>query len=110
MTREIHLLVFPVTDVEGAKGFFTKFLGTEPYVDGPYYVGYKVGNLEVGLDPNSQAGPIPYVDVSDIKSSLEEMTQAGAEIAQDVKDVGGGLRIAQLKDSDGNVVGLRQGS
>jgi predicted enzyme related to lactoylglutathione lyase len=38
------------------------------------------------------------------------MTEVGAEIVQDVKDVGGGMLIAQVKDADGNVVGLRQES
>jgi predicted enzyme related to lactoylglutathione lyase len=38
------------------------------------------------------------------------MTEVGAVIVQDVKDVGGGLLIAQVKDADGNVVGLRQQS
>jgi len=73
-----------------------------------YYVGYKVGDLEVGLDPNSKVGPIAYADVKDIRSSLQELTKAGAVVVQDVGDVGGGLLIAQVKDQDGNVVGLRQ--
>jgi len=48
------------------------------------------------------------MDVKDIKSSLQAMVKVGAEIVQDVKEVGGGLLIAQVKDVDGNVVGLRQ--
>jgi predicted enzyme related to lactoylglutathione lyase len=110
MARNIKLLVYPVKDVERAKAFYGKFLGVEPYVASPYYVGYKVGNQEVGLDPNSNAGPIAYTDVEDIKSSLQAMIEVGAMIVQDVKDVGGGLLIAQVKDADGNVVGLRQQS
>lgn len=51
-----------------------------------------------------------YVDVEDIKSSLQDMVNVGAEVIQDVKDVGSGLLIAQVKDTDGNVVGLRQQS
>ena len=64
----------------------------------------------MGLDPNSKIGPIAYTDVKDIKSSLQAMVKVGAEIVQDVKEVGGGLLIAQVKDVDGNVVGLRQQS
>ena len=108
MTPSIELIVYPVKDIEKAKSFYGKFLGVEPYVEGPYYVGYRVGEQEVGLDPNSKVGPIGYTDVEDIKSSLQAMTEVGAEIIQDVKDVGGGLLIAQVKDADGNVVGLRQ--
>ena len=108
MVNNIKLLVYPVKDVEKAKAFYKKFLDTEPYVASAYYVGYRVGDQEVGLDPNSKAGPIAYTDVKDIKSSLQALTQVGAEIVQDVKDVGGGLLIATVKDADGNVVGLRQ--
>jgi predicted enzyme related to lactoylglutathione lyase len=38
------------------------------------------------------------------------MVKVGAEVVQDVKEVGGGLLTAQVKDLDGNVVGLRQQS
>jgi len=110
MEKSIKLLVYPVTDIGKAKAFYNKFLGVKPYVDSPYYIGYKVGDLEVGLDPNSTVGPVSYTDVTDIEASLKEMTEAGAEIVQDTKDVGNGLLIAQVKDTDGNVVGLRQQS
>ncbi len=110
MTYNIKLLVYPVKDIEKAKAFYGKFLDAEPYVAGNYHVGYRVGEMEVGLDPNSKIGPIAYVDVEDIKSSLQAMVEAGAEIVQDVKGVGGGLLIAQVKDANGNVVGLRQES
>ena len=108
MAPSIKLIVYPVKDIEKAKSFYGKFLGVEPYVEGPYYVGYRVGEQEVGLDPNSKVGPIGYTDVKDIKSSLQAMTEVGAEIVQDVKDVDGGVLIAQVKDADVNVVGLRQ--
>jgi len=110
MAQNIKLIVYPVKDIEKAKAFYGKFLDVEPYVEGPYYVGYRVGDQEVGLDPNSKIGPIAYTDVKDIKSSLQTMVTVGAEVVQDVKEVGGGLLTAQVKDVDGNVVGLRQQS
>jgi predicted enzyme related to lactoylglutathione lyase len=108
MAQTINLIVYPVKDREKAKAFYGRFLGAEPYVDSAWYVGYKVGNQEVGLDPNSRVGPIVYTDVKDIRSSLQAMIEAGAEVVQDVKAVGDGLLIAQIRDADGNVVGLRQ--
>lgn len=108
MAQNIKLIVYPVKDIEKAKAFYGKFLDVEPYAESPYYVGYRVGDQEVGLDPNSKIGPIAYTDVKDIKSSLQAMVKVGAEVVQDVKDVGGGLLIAQVKDVDGNVVGFRQ--
>jgi predicted enzyme related to lactoylglutathione lyase len=109
MANLIPLIVFPVTDVEKAKTFYNAFLGVEPYADSAYYVGYKVGDLEVGLDPHGQA-VVSYIEVEDIQSSIKELEAAGAELHLDAKDVGGGLLIAQVKDADGNVLGLRQPS
>ena len=110
MAKSIKLLVYPAKDIRKAKTFYSKFLGVEPYIDSPYYVGYRVGGQEVGLDPNAKIGPIAYTDVEDIEASLKEMANAGAEIVQDIKDVANGLLIAQVKDANGNVVGLRQQS
>ncbi|MGH9983375.1 MAG: VOC family protein [Nitrososphaeraceae archaeon] len=108
MAQNIKLIVYPVQDIEKAKAFYGKFLDAEPYVESAYYVGYRVGDQEVGLDPNSKLGPIAYTDVKDIKSSLQAMIEVGAEVVQDVKEVGDGLLIAQVKDADGNIIGLRQ--
>ena len=53
MVQSLRLIVFPVRDIDKASVFYSKLLGVEPYVSSPYYVGYKVGELELGLDPNS---------------------------------------------------------
>jgi predicted enzyme related to lactoylglutathione lyase len=107
MAQDVKLIVYPVKDLAVAKTFYGKFLGVEPYADGEYYVGYKLGNLEVGLDPNGQE-VIAYIDTDDIKSELQALTGAGATTHQEPKDVGGGLLIAKVKDADGNTLGLRQ--
>jgi predicted enzyme related to lactoylglutathione lyase len=104
----ITVLAYPVSDIDEATTFYTKFLGVEPYVKSPYYVGFRLGDQEIGLDPNSKVGPIAYTDVEDIKASLAEMTSIGAEVVQDITDVARGLLIAQVKDTSGNVVGFRQ--
>ena len=106
MANNIQLIVFPVSDVEKAKKFYDTYLGVEPYVDGHYYVGYKVGDLEIGLDPNGKA-VVSYIDTDDIEASLKTLKDAGAEVEMEPKDVGGGLTVAQVK-IEGNVMGLRQ--
>ncbi len=107
MAQNITVIAYPVKDLEAAKKLYSKFLGVEPYVDSPYYVGYKLNNLEVGLDPNGQE-IVSYIEVADIKSYLQTLVDAGATIHQDIKNVGGGMLIAQVKDANGNVLGLRQ--
>ncbi len=108
MAQNIMVIVYPVRDAGKARTFYSRFLETEPYVDSPYYIGYKAGNMEVGLDPHSRIGPIAYIDVKDIRYSIQAMVEAGAQVVQDAVDVGGGLLIARVKDTDGNVVGFRQ--
>jgi predicted enzyme related to lactoylglutathione lyase len=109
MPNTIKLIVFPAKDLNKAKSFYRKFLGVEPYVDGVYYVGYKIGDLEVGLDPNGQ-NIVSYTDVDDIASSLKELKATGATVHMDAKIVGDDLLVAQVKDPDGNILGLRQRS
>ncbi len=87
-------------------------LGVEPYVDSAYYVGFRVGDQEIGLDPNGHnkgmTGPIGYCQVDDIQKSLQVLLDAGAQTQQEVTNVGGGLLIAWVKDADNNLIGLRQ--
>jgi predicted enzyme related to lactoylglutathione lyase len=112
MDQGIRLLVYPVKDLTRAKALYSKFLGTTPYAEGPYYVGFRVGEQEIGLDPNGHkqgmTGPIGYVYVKDIKKSRQLLLDAGALAHQEIKDVGGGRLIATVKDADGNIIGLVQ--
>jgi predicted enzyme related to lactoylglutathione lyase len=108
MASARQLVVFPTKDLDGAKKIFSTLLGTDPYADGPYYVGFRAGGLEVGLDPNGTAGPICYWDVDDIAASVQSLVAAGATLDEAAHDVGRGLQVAKVKDTDGNVIGLRQ--
>lgn len=112
MNQGIRLLIYPVKDVARAKTLYSKLLGIEPYVDEAYYVGFRVGDQEIGLDPNGHnqgmTGPVGYWEVNDIKESLQSLLDAGAQIQQEVKDVGGGRLIAWVKDADYNIIGLMQ--
>ena len=110
MVSGYKLLVFPVKDLAAAKALYTEMLGVEPYADSPYYVGFKVSDQEIGLDPNGHAkgmtAPLNYLQVGDVKASLAAYLAAGAEQVQGVTDVGGGKIIATVKDADGNIIGL----
>ncbi len=108
----IKTIIYPVKDLARAKALYSALLGVEPYADQPYYVGYKVDGQDVGLDPNGHrngmTGPVGYYHVDDIEASLQALLDAGGEVQQAVKDVGGGRRIATVKDADGNGIGLLQ--
>lgn len=106
MANAPALIVYPVKDLTKAKQFFSAFLGTEPYADSPYYVGYRTGDREVGLDPNGTA-VVAYIDVTDIAAALRTLQNAGGTVIMEPKDVAKGLMIAQVALED-NVLGLRQ--
>jgi predicted enzyme related to lactoylglutathione lyase len=112
MTSGLSVVVYPVKDLAGAKTLYGRLLGVEPYADEPYYVGFRLGDLELGLDPNGHShgmtGPVGYWEVDDIEATLERLLAAGAEEQQAIRDVGGGKLIASVKDADGNVTGLMQ--
>jgi predicted enzyme related to lactoylglutathione lyase len=103
-------IIYPVRDLAAAKAIYGRLFGTEPVMDAPYYVGFEVSGGHVGLDPQGHSrgmtGPVAYYPVDDIRASLKELLDAGAELLQEPTDVGGGGLIASVKDKDGNVIGL----
>ena len=112
MNQGIRTVIYPVKDIAQAKRLYSTLLGVEPYADEAYYVGFRVGDQEIGLDPHGHnqgtTGPVGYFHVSDIQQSLQALLDAGAHVQQEVKDVGGGKLIAWVKDADGNIIGLLQ--
>ena len=109
MNKGIKTVLYPVKDINQSKTVFRKLLGVEPYADQPYYVGFKIDDQDIGLVPNNpEAGVTPFFHVDDIKSSLQILLDGGAQIIQDVKNVGNGRLIASAKDKDSNIIGLIQ--
>jgi predicted enzyme related to lactoylglutathione lyase len=114
MTSGMKTIVYPVTDITAAKEVYSKLFGVAPYADEAYYVGFKVDGQDAGLDPNGHkrgmTGPVGYWHVDDIDQTLETLVEAGAEVQEPIRDVGGGRRIATVRDADGNAIGLLQDS
>ena len=112
MNQGIKTVIYPVKDIEQAKALFTRLLGVEPYMAEAYYTAFKVGDQDIGLDPNGHSkgmtGPLSYYHVSDIKQSLQSLLDGGAQLREEVKDVGYGKLTASVTDAGGNVIGLIQ--
>lgn len=112
MSTSIGTVIYPVKDLARAKGLLTAILGVEPDFDQPYYVGYRVGAQDIGLDPNGHArgwtGAVAFWHVDDLAGTATRLADAGAVAVEDAHDVGGGKLVATFKDSDGNMVGLVQ--
>jgi predicted enzyme related to lactoylglutathione lyase len=116
MSEGVRTIIFPVAHphLGRTRDLFRALLGVEPYIDEEYYVGFRAGGQEIGLDPNGHSkgmtGPVDYWHVEDVEASVATLTGAGAELFQEVQDVGGGKLIAAVQDADGNVIGLLQES
>ena len=109
--KDVSLIVYPAADLTAAKQFFREVTGTDPYVDSPQYVGYKSGDMEIGLIPNHdnrEPYGLAYWTVSDIAASVKALEVAGGTVVQGITDVGYGLLVASVKDPNGAIVGLRQ--
>jgi predicted enzyme related to lactoylglutathione lyase len=112
MSVKCNTVLYPVKDLDKARAVFSALFGTDPHVESPYYVGFSVDGHEIGLVPGGHdqgmSGPLPYYEVEDIEASLAALRGAGATIAQEPTEVGGGLLVARATDADGNDIGLRQ--
>jgi predicted enzyme related to lactoylglutathione lyase len=104
--------IFKVADLSKAKAFYTKLLGTEPYFDEPFYVGYNVGGFELGLDPDTSdhgpgaGGSVTYWGVASMAETMARLRKDGLKIRSDARDVGGGILVASIEDPFGNEIGL----
>ena len=112
MTSGIKTVIYPVKDLAQAKALYGNLLGVEPAMDEAYYVGFRIGDQDIGLDPHGHSkgmtGPVGYWHVDDINESLKGLLDAGAVEQQAIQDVGGGKLVASVTDADGNGIGLIQ--
>ena len=112
MADGINLVVYPVTDLDASKTLYAKLFNAAPYADSPYYVGFRAGDVEFGLDPNGASrgmtAPVAYWPVDDIHKSLQQLLDAGAQAHMDVTDVGGGKLVALVQDPAGTIIGRAQ--
>jgi predicted enzyme related to lactoylglutathione lyase len=74
-------------------------------------VGFNIGGYELGLDPSpaSESGPggsVAYWRVPDLSTAVEHFTDAGAQLASPIQDVGEGIKVATVADPFGNRIGL----
>ncbi|HTH52070.1 MAG TPA: VOC family protein [Pyrinomonadaceae bacterium] len=113
MLLGLRTVIFNVDDLDGAKEWYTKFTGVEPYFDMPFYVGFNVGGFELGLDPDMSgvtqgSNAVAYWGVENIEDAIARANEIGGSTEADIQDVGGDIKVAKIKDPFGNVIGLIQ--
>ncbi|GGB95185.1 VOC family protein [Pseudoduganella buxea] len=111
MINGLRSAIYPVADLAAAKAWYIQVFGVAPYFDEPFYVGFAVGGFELGLLPDGVPGTTGvqvYWGVDDIVAEAERITALGASTHTAIEDVGGDIRMVQLADPFGNVLGLIQ--
>ncbi len=111
MILGLRTIIYPVSDLESGKRWYSQVLGIDPYFDQPFYVGYSVGGFELGLIPDGEpgtAGPVTYWGVEDAAAALERLVALGGSVHEPLNEVGEGIRVASVKDPFGNVFGIIQ--
>ena len=104
--------IYRVPDIASAKAWYRDAFEIEPYYDEPYYVGFKVGENELGLDPDigqGQPGPggaTAFWSVQGIEAVFDRFVALGASPTVPVHDVGEGIKVGTVSDPYGNLIGL----
>ena len=104
--------IYHVDDIEKGKAWYTEILGVKPYFDEPFYVGFNVAGYELGLQPgagnsdNKADGVVAYWGVENAVAAFKRILELGATVHEEVQDVGGGIKVATVKDPFGNTFGI----
>ena len=111
MLLGLRTVIYAAPDLDRAKAWYAAFLGSAPYFDEPFYVGFNVGGYELGLDPNAATAPGPggataFWGVANLDAAIILALNAHAVVVAPAQDVGGGIRVATVADPYGNRIGL----
>ena len=110
--KGLRTLIYQVPDLDKAKEWYTGILGTPPYFDQPFYVGFNVAGYELGLQPMESPSPSEntntfcYWGVDDVHQVYSQLLAAGATPLEEPTDVGDKIVVATVKDPWGNIFGI----
>ncbi|MFJ1467305.1 MULTISPECIES: VOC family protein [Massilia] len=109
MIKGLRTVTYPAADLGRAKAWFADVFGVQPYFDQPFYVGFAVGGFELGLVPDGTpgtTGSTTFWGVDDIAAEVERIVGLGATVHAAIQEVGEGIKVAELQDPFGNILGL----
>ncbi|MBI9087369.1 MAG: SAM-dependent methyltransferase [Desulfobacterales bacterium] len=112
MFLNLRAVIYDVDDMQKAKDWYGKVLNLEPETDETPFTGFSIGSdrLVLNLTDNSQQekcpGAIAYWAVSDVRGEYQRLVDHGAVEQGGIRDIGGGLLLATVKDPFGNIIGI----
>lgn len=95
---------FPVTDCAASKSFFEAAFGWTLTEFGPTYAGTTTGDVDIGLDADSDArvaAPLAVIRVADLEAAHGDVVAAGGEITREIFAFPGGRRF-HFREPGGN--------
>ena len=115
MDTRSPMVIHYVYDMDRAYTFYHETLGLAPDTRSAGWSTLKCGELIVALHSvvEGEEGPLPHaglnLQVDDLDAAVKELKAAGASVLK-VRDAGGGVpvRLAEVKDTEGNGFELRQ--
>src|SRR5215217_4996622 len=109
MIKGLRTALYAAPDLPKAKAWYELVFQRKPYFDEAFYVGFEIGGFELGLVPDLPAGRggvKALWGVDDIQQELERLRSVGVVASGEVQDVGGGIKVADIADPFGNLVGF----
>lgn len=104
----LRTVIYPASELDAVKSWWTEILGLAPYFDEPFYVGFDVAGYELGLLPTAapEDGALTYWGVADVADAVRTALAAGATEHTPVTAVGGGIVTATVRTPHGTVLGF----
>lgn len=105
----MRTVIYGAPDLVRAKEWYASAFGIDPYFDEAYYVGFNVGGIELGLDPNAEGGAggsTAFWGVANIDDAIAHMTSIGGTVRTAANEVGEGIKVAVVLDPFGNRIGI----
>ena len=104
----LRTVIYPAPDLQASKEWWAGLLGTAPYFDQPFYVGFDVGGYELGLLPSADPadGALTYWGVPDVTAAVSASIVCGATEHAPIAEVGDDIVTATIRTPQGTIVGF----
>ena len=104
----LRTVIYPAPDLAAATAWWSSLLGSAPYFEEPFYVGFNVAGYELGLLPTADPadGALTYWGVADVTGAVDAAVAAGATVHTPASEVGDDIVTATVVAPHGALVGL----
>ena len=109
MILGLRTVIYPTPNLAKGKDWYARVFERAPYFDEPFYVGFAIGGFELGLIPDgvpSKDGPKALWGVADMAAEVARLRALGVGPIGEITDVGSGIKVVDVTDPFGNVLGL----